>query len=68
MADDRLFVHDLRNLLGIILGYSVLLLDEIPSGDPRRPDIDEIRKASEAAIARLEVWHNPAHSAGDTLK
>jgi hypothetical protein len=68
MTDDRLFVHDIRNFFGIILGYSALLLDEMASGDPRRTDIDEIRKASEAASARLDDWQNPAHSAGHNLK
>jgi signal transduction histidine kinase len=56
MTDSRVFVHDMRNLLGIIIGYSNLLLEELPSDDPRRSDVDEIRKAGEAAIARMERW------------
>jgi signal transduction histidine kinase len=51
------FVHDMKNMLGIIIGYSSLLLDEIPPDDPKRPDIDEIRKAGESALALLEHWN-----------
>ena len=57
MSEHRLFVHDLKNLLGIIIGYSALLLDEMPGDDSRRPDVDEIRKAGEGALALLEDWN-----------
>lgn len=50
---DRLFVHDMRNYLSIVVGYANLLLDEMPADDPRRGDLDEIRKAAGAALARL---------------
>ena len=50
------FVHDMKNYLGIVIGYSNLLLEELPPEDPRRMDIDEIRKAGEAAIALVEQW------------
>ena len=53
---DRAFVHDMKNYLGIVIGYSNLLLEELPPEDPRRTDIDEIRKAGEGAIALLEKW------------
>jgi hypothetical protein len=49
----RSFVHDMKNYLGIVLGYANLLLDEMPADDPRRGDLDEIRKAGDAAILRL---------------
>jgi signal transduction histidine kinase len=52
----RMFVHDMKNMFGIILGYSNLLLDEMPADDPRRPDVDEIRKAGESALALLNTW------------
>jgi two-component system cell cycle sensor histidine kinase/response regulator CckA len=52
----RLFVHDMKNYLGVILGYSNLLLEELPPEDPRRTDVDAIRKAGEAAIALVEKW------------
>ncbi len=50
------FVHDMKNYLGIVIGYSNLLLEELPPEDPRRMDVDEIRKAGEAAIALVEQW------------
>ena len=59
MNADRKFVHDLKNMLGIILGYSNLLLDEMPADDPKRPDVEEIRKAGERALVILDTW-NPA--------
>jgi signal transduction histidine kinase len=49
----RSFVHDMKNYLGIVLGYANLLLEEMPADDPRRADLDEIRKAGDAAIQRL---------------
>lgn len=56
MNADRKFVHDMKNLIGIIIGYSNLLLDEMPTDDPKRPELDEIRKASESAVALLNDW------------
>lgn len=53
---DVKFVHDMKNLLGIVIGYSNLLLDEMPADDPRRGDLDEIRKAGEGAIVLLDDW------------
>ncbi|MFB3855341.1 MAG: sensor histidine kinase, partial [Vicinamibacterales bacterium] len=43
--------HDFNNLLTAILGYAALLLDEIPPGDPRRADVEQIRVAGEAAAS-----------------
>jgi len=56
MSRQPTFVHDMKNMLGIIIGYSNLLLDELPAGDVRRSDVDEIRKAGEGALALLENW------------
>ena len=56
MNDDRKFVHDMKNMLGIVIGYANLLLNEIPADDPKRADVDEIRKAGESAIALLDKW------------
>jgi hypothetical protein len=56
MSGSGPFVHDLKNYLGIVIGYSNLLLEELPPEDPRRTDIDEIRKAGEAAIALVNQW------------
>lgn len=56
MSVDRKFVHDMKNMLGIVIGFSNLLLDEMPADDPRRADVDEIRKAGDNALALLDRW------------
>jgi len=43
-------VHDFKNQLAIIIGYSGLLLSEMPEGDPKWHDIVEINKAATAAL------------------
>lgn len=66
MNVDRKFVHDMKNMLGIIIGYSSLLLDEMPADDPKRADVDEIRKAGDTALALLDSWQ--AAPPGEELK
>jgi signal transduction histidine kinase len=51
--------HDLKNQLGIVIGYSELLLGEMDPADPRRPDVDEIHKAAERSIALLSSMNAP---------
>src|SRR6185295_16372461 len=41
--------HDFNNLLTAIQGYASLLLFDLGPIDPRREDLEEIRKASERA-------------------
>jgi len=41
--------HDFNNLLSSILGYSELLSEQIPVGDPRYDDVQEVRRAGEKA-------------------
>jgi two-component system cell cycle sensor histidine kinase/response regulator CckA len=41
--------HDFNNVLSVILSYSDLLLSELPTGDPMRGDVEEIRKAGKHA-------------------
>jgi len=53
-------------MLGIIIGYASLLLDDMPPDDPKRPDVDEIRKAGEGALALLNHWS--AAAPGEELK
>jgi len=43
--------HDFNNLLMTIKGCSELLLGELDSGDSRREEVEEIRKAAERATA-----------------
>lgn len=43
--------HDVKNQLGIILGFSELVLQEMEPADPRRPDLEEIHAAATRAMA-----------------
>ena len=43
--------HDFNNLLTIITGYSELLLDTLPPGDPSREFVDEIMTAADRSAA-----------------
>ncbi|MBI2678389.1 MAG: PAS domain S-box protein [Candidatus Koribacter versatilis] len=43
--------HDFNNLLTVIKGYSELLLDGYGEADPRRAEVEEIRKAADRAGA-----------------
>lgn len=45
-------IHDLRNQLGVILGFCDLVLDH-PAPAAMRADLLEIRKAAVAALALL---------------
>ncbi len=41
--------HDFNNLLTVIVGYSQMLLDELPPGDPRHSDLQAIRQTADRA-------------------
>jgi two-component system, cell cycle sensor histidine kinase and response regulator CckA len=41
--------HDFNNVLTAIYGYADLLLEEFVAGDPRRNDVEEIRRMAERA-------------------
>ena len=43
--------HDFNNLLTVITSYGELLLEDLSPGDSRRDDVEQIRKAAEAAAA-----------------
>jgi len=38
--------HDTNNMLGVIIGYSDLMLEKLPEGSPARGDLEQIRKAA----------------------
>ena len=59
-----MFVHDFKNQLGIVLGFSELLISETPDDDPRKADMLEIHKAAIGALALLERLR-PVKPAGD---
>jgi two-component system cell cycle sensor histidine kinase/response regulator CckA len=43
--------HDFNNLLTVITSYSDLLLEGLEQDDPRRDDLEQVRKAAEGAAA-----------------
>lgn len=51
--------HDMKNQLGIILGFSELLLDEFAPADPRRGDVQEIHTAAARAMELLSTPDEP---------
>lgn len=53
------FVHDMRNQLGIILGYAELLLEAMPPSDPLRTDVVEIQQAAIAALRLMSSLAEP---------
>ena len=57
--DTRTLIHDIRNLLAVIVNYSELIADE--TGDPNavKDDIQEVRLAAERAIALTEKLPRP---------
>ena len=49
MVDSPL-LHQLKNHLSIVIGFCDLLLGDLPQDDPKRVDIQEMRKAGQAAL------------------
>jgi signal transduction histidine kinase len=49
--------HEFNNLFAGVLGYIELLLDEFATGDPRRQDIEAIRRSIERAVALTSRLH-----------
>jgi signal transduction histidine kinase len=47
--------HDLRNQLGIILGFSELFLSDVNPADPRHDDMREISRAARRAIELVDA-------------
>jgi PAS domain S-box-containing protein len=43
--------HDFNNLLTVITSYSDLLLEDLGLDDPKRDDVEQIRKAAESAAS-----------------
>jgi signal transduction histidine kinase len=47
------WLHDVRNQLSIILGFSEILLQDLASHDARRHDLQQIHVAAERALAAM---------------
>jgi len=43
--------HDFNNLLTAISGYTDMVREDLPPDDPRRADLDEVRRAADRAAA-----------------
>ena len=52
MSDAR-WRHDMKNQLGIVLGYSELILERLDQLHPLRPDVEEILKAAQQALTLM---------------
>jgi signal transduction histidine kinase len=59
LSDDR-WRHDLKNQLGIVAGFSELLLNEMDAGDRHRADVEEIYKAAQRALDLVARLAQPA--------
>jgi PAS domain S-box-containing protein len=68
--------HDFNNLLTVIAGYSELVLEDMPAGDPLRTELTEIRRASERGMAltrqllsftRRQRWHPEVLDLNDVI-
>jgi signal transduction histidine kinase len=58
---DRI-MHDLKNQLGVVLGFAELFLTDCESDDPRRADIEDMHKAASVALALVNQLPSSAIS------
>jgi signal transduction histidine kinase len=42
--------HDLKNLMGVVLGFTEMILGDLGPDDPHREELLEIKKAGEGAL------------------
>jgi hypothetical protein len=47
--------HDLKNQLGIVLGFLEFILETTPASDPRHADLLEVRRAAQACVSILAL-------------
>ena len=59
----RILIHDLRNMLAVIVQYCELIPDELDDAEAIKADLQEIRNAAERAIALTEKIPRPAKQA-----
>jgi hypothetical protein len=50
----RVLIHDLRNLVAVIVQYCELIPDETGDPDAVKADVQEIRGAAERALVLIE--------------
>lgn len=51
--------HDIKNQLGIVLGYAELILQDLDEAHPLRADLNEILKAAQQAMALVGELDEP---------
>lgn len=51
---DARWRHDLKNQLGIVLGFSELLIEDLDAANPMRADLEEILKAGRRAMVLVD--------------
>ncbi len=59
MDPGRVLIHDLRNLLAVIVNYSELIGTELDDPEAVKADIQEIKYAAEKAIVMTEKLPRP---------
>jgi signal transduction histidine kinase len=55
----RVLIHDIRNLLAVIINYSELIAEETGDAEAVKTDIGEVRAAAERAITMTEKLRRP---------
>jgi signal transduction histidine kinase len=59
----RVLIHDLRNMLAVIVNYSELIGEELDDPEAIRADIQEVKAAAERAILLTEKLPRPGQPA-----
>ena len=49
-APDAIWRHDLKNQLGVIVGYAELIQQGLDQSNPLRSEVDEIMRAAQHAL------------------
>lgn len=62
MDPTRVLVHDLRNLLAVIVNYSELIGQELDDPEAIKADIQEVKTAAERAIVMTDRIPRPGHT------
>jgi hypothetical protein len=59
----RVLIHDLRNMLAVIVNYSELIGEELDDPEAIRADIQEVKTAAERAILLADKLPRPGRPA-----
>jgi signal transduction histidine kinase len=52
-------LHELNNLLAVVLSYADLIAESLEPDDPRRADVDEILRAARRAAELISGLRTP---------